>query len=110
MVDRAERQRRRRALHREGLVRRRGIRRGLRGPVLAHRGRSPGEGLTATIFSIGHGARSASDLIAVLQDAGIRRLVDVRTAPGSRKHPQFGRDALADALASAGIAYRWEKD
>ena len=37
-------------------------------------------------------------------------MVDVRTAPGSRKHPQFGKDALATALQSRGIEYVWRKD
>ncbi len=46
----------------------------------------------------------------MLRGAGIRSLVDVRTAPGSRRHPQFGKDALSETLAGTGIAYRWEKD
>jgi uncharacterized protein (DUF488 family) len=62
------------------------------------------------IFSVGHGARTAEALVAVLRGAGIRRLVDVRTKPGSRRHPQFGQTALADTLDAAGIGYRWEKD
>jgi uncharacterized protein (DUF488 family) len=33
--------------------------------------------------------------------------VDVRRFPGSRRHPQFGREALAGALAAAGIGYEW---
>jgi len=37
-------------------------------------------------------------------------LVDVRTGPGSRKHPQFNRSALANALPGAGIAYEWRKE
>jgi uncharacterized protein (DUF488 family) len=59
---------------------------------------------------VGHGARPVQELIATLQGAGVRRLADVRTAPGSRKHPQFGRDALASSLAQAGIAYEWRQD
>jgi uncharacterized protein (DUF488 family) len=31
----------------------------------------------------------------------------VRTAPGSRRHPQFARDALAGALTRADVAYEW---
>jgi uncharacterized protein (DUF488 family) len=46
----------------------------------------------------------------LLHEAGIQRLVDVRTAPGSRKHPQFGKDALAHSLENAGIRYVWRKD
>ena len=60
------------------------------------------------LFSFGHGARSFEAFLDLLRGAGIRRLVDVRTAPGSRKHPHFGRDALAASLAEAGIEYRWE--
>lgn len=35
-------------------------------------------------------------------------LVDVRSAPGSRRSPQFGRGPLTQALAEAGIDYRHE--
>jgi uncharacterized protein (DUF488 family) len=45
-----------------------------------------------------------------LHEAGVRRLVDVRTRPGSRRHPQFGRVALIQMLASAAIVYGWEAD
>jgi uncharacterized protein (DUF488 family) len=38
----------------------------------------------------------------------VSTLVDVRRFPGSRRHPQFGRSALADALAGAGIGYEWQ--
>jgi uncharacterized protein (DUF488 family) len=59
------------------------------------------------LFSVGHGTRPIEAFIALLRRAGIRRLVDVRTAPGSRRHPQYGRDALAVALEAAGIEYVW---
>jgi uncharacterized protein (DUF488 family) len=61
-----------------------------------------------TVFTIGHGARDIDAFLSLLRSAGVRRLVDVRTAPGSRKHPQFGRDALEASLAAAGIGYAWE--
>ncbi len=32
-------------------------------------------------------------------------VADVRMFPGSRRHPQFGREALAKSLADAGIGY-----
>jgi uncharacterized protein (DUF488 family) len=63
-----------------------------------------------TIFTIGHGTRPVEELIEQLRAAGVRRLVDVRTAPGSRRNPQYGRDALAAALERTGIAYDWQKD
>jgi uncharacterized protein (DUF488 family) len=62
------------------------------------------------VFTVGHGARPPEEFLDVLQAASIRRLVDVRTAPGSRKHPQFGRGELAASLAAEGIAYVWRKD
>jgi uncharacterized protein (DUF488 family) len=63
-----------------------------------------------TIWSVGHGARAVEEFVAILRAAGIRRLVDVRTAPGSHKHPQFGKDALAASLQAEGIEYVWRKD
>lgn len=59
------------------------------------------------IFTIGHSTHSADRFVELLEHAGVRRLVDVRTAPGSRKHPHFGRDALARTLEEAGIPYEW---
>jgi uncharacterized protein (DUF488 family) len=35
-------------------------------------------------------------------------LVDVRRFPGSRRHPQFAREALSRTVEEAGIAYRHE--
>jgi uncharacterized protein (DUF488 family) len=60
------------------------------------------------VFTVGHGTRTAEELVAVLQDADITVVVDVRRFPGSRRHPQFGREALADTLAAAGIGYEWQ--
>jgi uncharacterized protein (DUF488 family) len=56
-------------------------------------------------WTIGHGTRPAEELVACLEAGGVRTLVDVRRFPGSRRNPQFGRDALAETLAGAGIAY-----
>jgi uncharacterized protein (DUF488 family) len=58
-----------------------------------------------TVWSVGHGTRSADELLALLNEAGIAALADVRSAPGSRRHPQFGQSALASSLAAAGIDY-----
>jgi uncharacterized protein (DUF488 family) len=60
-----------------------------------------------TLFTVGHGTRSAEELIHVLTTAGVTRLVDVRRFPGSRRHPHFAREALAKTLPAAGIAYDW---
>ena len=62
--------------------------------------------MTQTIFTIGHSTRSADDLIALLREAGVDLLVDVRTVPRSRFNPQFNTGALPPILGAVGIAYR----
>jgi hypothetical protein len=57
------------------------------------------------LFTIGHGDRPIAAFVDMLRDAGVTTLVDVRRHPGSRRHPQFAREALAHSLAAAGIAY-----
>ncbi|WP_229748503.1 DUF488 domain-containing protein [Arthrobacter liuii] len=61
------------------------------------------------LFTVGHGTASQEDFTRLLSDAGVTSLVDVRIGPGSRKHPHFGKDRLAEWLPEAGIGYRWEK-
>jgi uncharacterized protein (DUF488 family) len=55
---------------------------------------------------VGHSTRSAAELLELLDEHGIRLLVDVRRFPGSRRHPHFGSAPLAAALAAGGIGYR----
>jgi uncharacterized protein (DUF488 family) len=57
------------------------------------------------VFTIGHGTREAAELVETLVEAGVRTLVDVRRFPGSRRNPQFNRDAVAASVAAAGIEY-----
>ena len=57
------------------------------------------------VWSVGHGTRPIEELVAVLREAAIRVLADVRSFPGSRRHPQFGQSALTASLATAGIQY-----
>jgi uncharacterized protein (DUF488 family) len=59
-----------------------------------------------TIYTIGHSTRSSEELLALLREADAKLVADVRAFPGSRRHPQFGRDALAGWLPDAGIGYR----
>ncbi|MDZ7750058.1 MAG: DUF488 domain-containing protein [Halofilum sp. (in: g-proteobacteria)] len=62
---------------------------------------------SAAITTVGHGSRSASELIAVLRAAGVARVIDVRSYPASRRWPWFGREALERALAESGVGYAW---
>ncbi len=58
------------------------------------------------IYTIGHSTRALEDFAAMLKAAGIACVADVRRFPRSRRHPHFNGDALARALADAGILYR----
>ena len=58
------------------------------------------------VFTVGHGVRPLEELVATLQETGVRTLVDVRRFPGSRRNPQFNQGPLREALAAGGIAYR----
>lgn len=60
------------------------------------------------LLTFGHGTADAAQLLALLHGAGVANVVDVRTAPGSRRNPDVARDALARRLPEAGIGYRWE--
>lgn len=60
------------------------------------------------LTTVGHGTLGEEDFAALLRGAGIERLVDVRTAPGSRRNPQFARAQMERWLPAGGIAYRWE--
>lgn len=59
----------------------------------------------SAIFTIGHSTLPIERFIELLKIYGIEQLVDIRTMPGSRHNPQFGRDALAGSLSAAHIGY-----
>jgi uncharacterized protein (DUF488 family) len=62
------------------------------------------------LFTLGHSTRSIDELLGLLAEHRIELLVDVRRFPGSRRHPQFAREALAGSLAGAGVDYLHEPD
>jgi uncharacterized protein (DUF488 family) len=68
--------------------------------------------VTATVdpplVTFGHGTLSQDALVALLRGAAVERVVDIRTAPGSRRHPHVARAELETWLPEAGVAYRWE--
>ena len=65
--------------------------------------------MSGTLWTVGHGTHSRDEFLDLVRVAGVAAVVDVRIAPGSRRHPHFGRDALARWLPDAGVAYRWER-
>jgi uncharacterized protein (DUF488 family) len=61
--------------------------------------------MNLNIFTIGHSTHSIERLIALLRQHGVTALADVRSAPYSRRQPQFNREALARELEARGIRY-----
>jgi uncharacterized protein (DUF488 family) len=66
--------------------------------------------VSGRIYTIGHGNRTLDELVEALRSQRIEQIVDVRSFPGSRRHPQFGRQQLERSLPEHGIAYTWMKD
>ena len=58
-----------------------------------------------SFFTIGHSTRSIEEFIDLLKAAEIQVLVDVRTIPRSRRHPQFNKDSLPETLQGFQIGY-----
>lgn len=58
------------------------------------------------ITTIGHSTHTIEGFLELLDVHAIQLLVDVRTIPQSRAHPQFGIDLLPGELQTAGIDYR----
>jgi uncharacterized protein (DUF488 family) len=57
------------------------------------------------IWTIGHSTRTIDGFISLLEENEIKLLADVRTWPGSRRYPQFNKEALAESLNAHGIRY-----
>jgi uncharacterized protein (DUF488 family) len=60
---------------------------------------------TFDVLTIGHSNVPAEDFIALLKNAGVTAIADVRSVPFSRRFPWFSAKALVDRLQSRGIAY-----
>ena len=58
------------------------------------------------IFTVGHSNRSLEEFAAILRNAGIELVADVRTVPRSRANPQFNGDTLPISLEAFGIGYQ----
>lgn len=59
------------------------------------------------LFTIGHSTRTYSAFLGLLRAHGVAQVADVRSFPGSRRHPHFARAHLEQALPVDGIDYRW---
>ena len=56
------------------------------------------------IFTIGYESTTVAEFIGALQSAGVKRIIDVRAVPNSRR-PGFSKTPLRNALADEGIDY-----
>ncbi|HVM63360.1 MAG TPA: DUF488 domain-containing protein [Acidimicrobiales bacterium] len=59
------------------------------------------------LTTVGHGTLEAEQFAALVVGAGLEDVVDVRSFPGSRRHPQFGRAQMEQWLPAAGVGYGW---
>jgi uncharacterized protein (DUF488 family) len=57
------------------------------------------------LFSIGHSNIPAERFVAMLRDAGVNAIADVRSTPASRRFPWFSSKNLARSLQVHGILY-----
>ncbi|MGE3302709.1 MAG: DUF488 family protein [Hyphomonadaceae bacterium] len=57
-----------------------------------------------TLFTIGYQRLAQAQLVAALQEAGVKMLIDVRELPNSRR-AGFSKRMLAASLEAAGIGY-----
>jgi uncharacterized protein (DUF488 family) len=65
-------------------------------------------GIDTELLTVGHGKLGQPELTDLLRSAGLEVVVDVRTAPGSRRHPHVARPEMERWLPAAGMAYLWE--
>lgn len=62
------------------------------------------------LYTIGHGAKTADELTALLRQHDVALLIDVRRFPGSRRNPDVSKEVMPAWLGTSGIAYRHEPD
>jgi len=60
-----------------------------------------------TLHTVGHGTLPAEAFVALLDSAHVGHVVDVRSFPGSRHNPQFGREAMERWVPHAALGYTW---
>ena len=61
--------------------------------------------MAVRIWTIGHSTRTIDEFVAALETHGIKLVADVRSLPGSKRYPQFNKEALAQSLGERGIRY-----
>jgi uncharacterized protein (DUF488 family) len=62
------------------------------------------------IYTLGHSTLALETFISLLRRHGIQTVVDIRSVPRSRRHPQFNLEALAERLPAVGMTYHHLKE
>jgi uncharacterized protein (DUF488 family) len=73
--------------------------------VFSETGASARERAALPIFTIGHSTHSLAELVRLLRAHAIACLIDVRSAPKSRRMPHFHKEALEQSLPAQEIGY-----
>jgi uncharacterized protein (DUF488 family) len=60
-----------------------------------------------TVRTVGHGTLASEVFTSLLDGAHIECVADVRSFPGSRHNPQFGRQEMERWMPAASIGYVW---
>lgn len=61
------------------------------------------------LLTLGHGTASEDELAQLIREAAIESIIDVRTVPKSRRHPQFWREEMERWVPEKTCsAYLWE--
>lgn len=61
--------------------------------------------MQSEILTVGHSTHEIERFLALLSEAGVEVVADVRRFPGSRRHPQFGAASLEKSLREKGVGY-----
>ncbi len=60
---------------------------------------------TESVSTVGHSNRDREEFLRLVVNNNIRRIVDVRTYPNSRRYPHFSQGNLRQSLSDVGIQY-----
>ena len=59
------------------------------------------------IYTLGTSNRTLEEFLAILEQFGLKQVIDVRSFPTSKRFPHFEQNRLAKALAQHQITYYW---
>lgn len=57
------------------------------------------------IYTIGYASKELGDFVQLVKDRGISTIVDVRSVPYSKRHPDFNKESLGTKCAKRDVRY-----